>query len=1835
MAGEPWLDYQQSEVPKKPASEPVGPWSEYQPQSTPVVAQVQAPAEEPWKAYQAPGVLDYAKESAGAVLRGGAATLGSTLQGYGAGQPEAARQEIAQLESINTPLPENATPEERAAFRQRRAVQHPSDQVIDERVATRLPMANTKAKDTGLYKAGEAVSGAFGESQKILHPLVEDVLGGVGSVGTNILTSLVPVAGPALAVASALGQGSGEAAERAIKAGATEKQIAQSTGLGQVPGATEFVDALLPKLGSTGKVLGFVKRVGLRVIEGALVEGGQEGVQQLMQNAIAKGIYKPEQDLTEDVARSALIGAIVGGAASGVLGRSDHEAPHTPASQQEVDDALKGLMGHRQPDPIPAEGTTQQLAAVRTGTPTVSDAPIAGVPPSATPEAPVGVPSSAVAPGAPSPEPVPSQPIVDNTPLGDILLTPSGMSISQVMRHTTFELNNDLLDQTREAATAEVLTDMRRQRNIAFAPREIAAQVAAEPDIAKQDEILRQFRDAQHVQLVGQMSQTEREIRESDPTEGSHKNESEVPGLQAEMDFGSGASIVPTHVSQKVPGLPPGVRRTEVGQYADGKSFILESLHVATADDWLQDIHPDPIDGEVHSLVFNLVRDRLRQVVPDVPIHIVTDEEFNRTSQPKEGSQTLAVFMTPDSIQHEPFIMIRASMLSDPRSMAHLVQHEVVHAATVRLIKADARLRSQVRSVMNYTLKYLNDTQYNRVAYAFTNEKEFIAEVMSNGQLQHFLSQMTAPYALKKELDLLSPRSSMWQAFVRMFQKILGLDHEMQTYTMLEAALRIGSRIIDTQAQLPLDPARPAQADYVDGIKKNRQAIRDVDHTADPLQAVGTQDAIAGIHASMDALFGPKLPPQAAGAAGHADRINWIYKITAGLDHLARSNPNFLPLIEYMGLVKKMHQEEVSLHDAGVKILKDVAHLGKQGERLMTFIDEVMHMRYRSPIEVTNGIVRHPSSQEFQALVKKYDLGKEAIDVFNKMNSFMVGGPLNQQNTGGFLGLIEQSITERIMKTDPDPASQARKIQKLNAQVQNLRKRPYFPFTNFGLHYVAVKDPAGKLIGYSSYERKGLSSAREQQARGVNDFARKWEQDYGSAPVIGKDIVYGVHPEHVAPLLGLPSVLLGEISNLTELTDAQINTASDLILAESLDQTPMLGARYQKRFYVPGYGMDVEGYSTDVRRAFARFVFNGAKFYTRTKYLSDLRGKVREAENTVGSGNKEGQVARFMHDHLQNTIINSKGDWGALKGAVFFYAMGYVPAAATQNLAQMPMITFPFLSAKFGTLRSTKALSKAMADVKNVYQKKAVYSSGTSFEHRAISYGITSGRITETQAPEIAGMAQARLLQLFGGNALQKGWQGFIKHSATMFELAEQFNRRVTYRAALDLALQNPTTKYIDKAVKLHQTEYNDLLAKFTPAQARAIVAASDVIDQTQYIYARWARPRFMRGKLLGSIFIFKKYVQSTAYMLGQNPDVLWRYALISMFLSGLNGLPFSEDLQSILNALGTWMFGRDFNLEREARRYIQQVAGDELPADLVFHGLARRGFGIPAILDLLGSFATGTPGRGLAAPIVKKDPTTGEFTKEGYAWKNVPFPVLDRSRALSMGMISPLDIGKLMQPGNDVNKTIADQAQHASGAVFSVGFNMYKAATDNQYGWGDPKRWERAVPRLLGDISQAFRSYREGRERIHGGPNAGTTVLTYDTRDPEQMMEILFQAGGYNTLRSQAKWDQVIAESEREKYWQGTRQGLIQQMHEAFIGQDQREIDSARDAIMKFNSNLPEYAQTQALDDKTLSGSIKQRETIRAKREIGIPLQNRNIQLNEDTKKLFPESTIDVRQVR
>lgn len=976
--------------------------------------------------------------------------------------------------------------------------------------------------------------------------------------------------------------------------------------------------------------------------------------------------------------------------------------------------------------------------------------------------------------------------------------------------------------------------------------------------------------------------------------------------------------------------------------------------------------------------------------------------------------------------------------------------------------------------------------------------------------------------------------------------------------------------------------------------------------------APAQQESLA-MRQAVNAAFsgGGPTPPAVAKAVAHTDEISWKYKKAYGLDRLIDRFMHITPLMRYGEHDREMRVDIMKISDKAVSIGKKWRHLGAQKENLAAFIDDLVHMNYRTPDEVSRGIGRHPTPAERTALARKHGLNDAAIKVFADTKMFFEA----------YLQASSDLAREHALRVIKDPAAAANKIDEINAQQKALLSTPYFPLMHFGRHIVTVKDAQGNKVFQRAFERAGLRSAESKQKA----FRRKMERVLPA----GHTIEEGILPEEAEIFSGLPPTLLNVIKKELVLTQTQQEALDGLLYRHSP------AAQFAKRFKHNDF---TPGYSQDFLRSFSRFAFMGARFYGRTKYAWKLREEIANVK-AIG-GNEANSIANYLQDHLDNNVLESKGDYGILKGAIFTWTFGFSLAGATLNMSQVPMISYPFLAAKFGgvglgDLRAQKALIKAMVTVKNYY-KKGSYEGLPQFEMRALDYGVKSGRISETQAAQLAALAQGENLLGLRDTKMGQMLQWAQEKAPAFFEFAEQFNRRVTYRAALDLAMKHPGSVAEREAMAKYEQEYNDLVSgaayggsgtPFTPTEARALVTAIHATEQTQFVYARSTRPRFMRGKMAGTLLVFQSYKLNVLQLLAANKSsVLPRFMVMSLLTSGMMGLPGADELMDIANVIGRVFFGKDYNGRRWLRELMVEMAGDK--ADVILHGLARRGFGLPALLDLIGEH----PGRGLSAT------QRVDGVLQARQGQNIPFPVLDRSRAVGMGRLLPFDVDKVIDPGKDVNKAIADTTQSTSGAVFSVGFNAYKMLQElatRDDAWKDYKTYEKAMPRALSSASAAFRAYTEGRERGKGSIHGAPTIVNYDVRDTEQFMEVIARGLGYMPLRQTARWDEILMQQEAQAKLKFEQELLYGQWFEAQQGGDPKELDRMRKATQEYNDALPEWARGYKVSGDTIQRSIEGRARDKISKEMGVPLQAKDALVARHVQSLFPETVVDVRRVR
>lgn len=223
-------------------------------------------------------------------------------------------------------------------------------------------------------ETGQAIE-ALGARQFPTTPAQDAQLGtqffrGVGSTLPFLALGGLPSA--ARGVAGALmgeALGRDEAADRAAEADADPADALIAERIGGLAGLTDMapVELLLRRLGGGGVAASMLHRI----VEQALVEGGQEGAAQAIQNLAARATYAPDQPIGEGVGQAAVVGGAVGGVLGGAVdavsrmgvkrgtipppdgGASDGQAP------QEADGTAPGVPPRRAPSWL--SGVPRQL----------------------------------------------------------------------------------------------------------------------------------------------------------------------------------------------------------------------------------------------------------------------------------------------------------------------------------------------------------------------------------------------------------------------------------------------------------------------------------------------------------------------------------------------------------------------------------------------------------------------------------------------------------------------------------------------------------------------------------------------------------------------------------------------------------------------------------------------------------------------------------------------------------------------------------------------------------------------------------------------------------------------------------------------------------------------------------------------------------------------------------------------------------------------------------------------------------------------------------------------------------------------------------------------------------------------------------------------------------------------------------------------------------------------------------------------------------------------------------------------------------------------------------
>ena len=543
--------------------------------------------------------------------------------------------------------------------------------------------------------------------------------------------------------------------------------------------------------------------------------------------------------------------------------------------------------------------------------------------------------------------------------------------------------------------------------------------------------------------------------------------------------------------------------------------------------DVINRIHGLTRTGEISTAVMK----KVQALAGDVPVHYVSRAELTRLmradfSAPKDGVPAGYY----DHVTHQ--ILINSD-LYHPEEIAHTIFHEAVHAATARMIDDNPGFKAQIRAIMDEGA-YVNSLHmFEDNRYAFTNEKEFVAEAFSNKTFREHLAHLDISPRMMKGLGLEGWRKTtgfkaqlrnLWDAFKMALSHAFG---EPKSASFLEATLSVTDRIMKAQEKTSVP---------VEDL--SRRTVKTIADSANPEKAAG--DYMKLSDAMHDA--GEKLSHFAPGSK--AREIGYAFRaadqLRQGYEHLfgARdeSNPfrNLTESIEKAGVkAHNYHLEGNELSRRFYELAKAKDHIAIQFARLAEAATIANVHLDRANGHLSAGDLHDAQARamlpklkaEFDAMVKEApetkQLWADAVDYFQKTHDAMAKdlidnhvGLIADAHTavGGAAGLKQRLFDGKATADDMKLFSDAQ--ANSFAQMREIHKMDgaYFPLMrrgDFAVKATMKVDPGkGKLIGANVVQFANEADAHAYAAKSplkVNRTSEVWVDRNNPEQRVGKN----------------------------------------------------------------------------------------------------------------------------------------------------------------------------------------------------------------------------------------------------------------------------------------------------------------------------------------------------------------------------------------------------------------------------------------------------------------------------------------------------------------------------------------------------------------------------------------------------------------------------------------------------------------------------------------------------------------------------------------------------------
>lgn len=544
---------------------------------------------------------------------------------------------------------------------------------------------------------------------------------------------------------------------------------------------------------------------------------------------------------------------------------------------------------------------------------------------------------------------------------------------------------------------------------------------------------------------------------------------------------------------------------------------------------------------------------------------------------------------------------------------------------------------------------------------------------------------------------------------------------------------------------------------------------------------------------------------------------------------------------------------------------------------------------------------------------------------------------------------IEELRLKAIETGDVREARRFSEIIKTINEVEAARRKGYIPFKRWGQIGISVKDGDGKVIHFERVEVKKYKAGEGHRIGNydeVQDAKQRLMKKYSDDPNIDINVFEMNRFEQV-----MAHMDLRDFDVLAANAGIKKDERQRIIEAIEYEQRKR---GFRSHFF---QSRNISGYSGDFERALNEYSVSISGYISR-------RMHERKIEFAVSAIAEQGRPNLHNYAQLYVDYTNqSDEEFAAVRTMVFFWYLAGNISSGLVNLTQPIVVSAPWFSGMF----SWPTIGKEMTGAYDVARKTFTFKNGLhAFDFAKAPADVRDALIKAEREGDFISFVTNDAMAISNQSnpnlrGLDKKKRQIMDAVALTFSVPEKINRIATFVAAYKMAL-NPSSK--DAIMKFIQNDQlvREMIDGNNTQEAFAFTFAEYAVMSTQYRVGKLNRPTMARG--FGSaVFQFWSYMLQTFELMyklqkvhgGKNGRALASMLFMIFMFSGLKGLPFEDDLQSLLEAIYKEFTKKDLDIDTGAREILTEHFGRR-GAEMIMKGAPAAFMGV----DLSGRVGMG-----------------------------------------------------------------------------------------------------------------------------------------------------------------------------------------------------------------------------------------------------------------------------------